>query len=317
VLGVPAAELVDVEAGAEELLGRSAVALGDAVAHAGSPGHAAAIVERAILERRAAAPAPDPLVAHAVGRLRDARVVPDPFPHYCLDDFFPEDFYRQLLAHLPGSDAYQNLFEITTLKLDHFRHRDQRDLADGWTKELPGAQREFWDRFNEWFLGAELARAVLASFAGPLGARLGAEGSWPPVSAEAQLIRHRSGFFLGPHSDLHTKLVVLLIYLAPDASAAHLGTSLYRPKRPGFSCPDSAHYPFEDFVRVKTAPYTPNSMLAFVRSDISFHGVEPLSAEDASSACGRDLIQYVIYDGPAREAQLRERRLAAAEGASA
>jgi hypothetical protein len=249
-------------------------------------------------------------LTHFAERLRSAEVVPEPFPHYCLENVFPEDFYRELLRNLPGSAAYQNLFEITTLKLDHFRHRDQRDLADGWTEELPGAQREFWDRFNEWFLGAELARAVMASFAGPLGARLGAEDSWPPVSVEAQLIRHRSGFFLGPHSDLHTKLVVLLIYLAPDASAAHLGTSLYRPKRPGFSCPDSAHYPFEDFVNVKTAPYRPNSLLAFVRSDISFHGVEPLSEQDAGVG-GRDLIQYVIYDGPAREAQLRERRLAA------
>jgi len=261
-------------------------------------------------------PAASPL-AHVVGRLRAARVVPDPFPHYCLDDFFPADFYRELLAHLPGGDAYQNLFEITTLKLDHFRHRDQRDLGDGWTDLLDGDLKAFWDGFNEWFLGPELARAVLASFAGPLGEKLGAEESWPPVSVEAQLIRHRAGYFLGPHSDLHTKLVVLLIYLAPDEGAAHLGTSLYRPKDPGFSCPHSAHYPFEDFDRVKTAPYRPNSLLAFVRSDVSFHGVEPLSEQDTAE-CGRDLIQYVLYDGPARAAQLRERRLAAAaEGTTA
>jgi AraC-like DNA-binding protein len=70
VLGVPASELVDVDAGAEELLGRAGVALGDAVAEAASPDHAATILERAIFDRRAAAPAPDPLVAHAVGRLR-------------------------------------------------------------------------------------------------------------------------------------------------------------------------------------------------------------------------------------------------------
>jgi hypothetical protein len=255
-------------------------------------------------------------LAHVVERLRTAEVVPEPFPHYYLERVFPEDFYRELLGHLPGGEAYQNLFEITTLKLDHFRHRDQRDMGDGWTKELTGELRDFWEGFNEWFLGPELARAVLASFAGPLRARLGDEESWPPVSVESQLIRHRAGYFLGPHSDLHTKLVVLLIYLAPDEGGAHLGTSLYRPKDPGFSCPDSAHYPFEDFERVKTAPYRPNSMLAFVRSDISFHGVEPLSAEDVSD-CGRDLIQYVLYDGPAREAQLRERRLAAAGKATA
>ncbi|HKP72801.1 MAG TPA: hypothetical protein VJT82_07680, partial [Pyrinomonadaceae bacterium] len=230
---------------------------------------------------------------------------------------FPDDYYRALLRHLPASGVYENLFEVTTLKLDHFRHRDQRDLNEGWTELLPGEIRDFWKNFNDWFLGQELAQAVLRSFAEPLRARIGGEGEWPPVSVETQLIRHRAGYFLGPHSDLHTKLVVLLLYLAPDESAAHLGTSLYRPKEAGFACPDSTHYPFEDFVKVKTAPYKPNSMLAFVRSDVSFHGVEPLREDDVNRSSGRDLIQYVVYDKEAREAQLRARRLAAAEGATA
>jgi hypothetical protein len=180
---------------------------------------------------------------------------------------------------------------------------------------LPTDLKDFWNRFNEWFFGPDLAEAVLDSFAKPLRARLGEKRSWPPVSVESQLIRHRAGYFLGPHSDLHTKLVVLLVYLAPDESAPHLGTSLYRPKDPGFTCPNSVHYPFEDFVRVKTAPYKPNSLLAFLRSDVSFHGVEPLSEQDVAT-CGRDLIQYVIYDRHAREAQLAARRLAAAKEAT-
>jgi hypothetical protein len=253
-------------------------------------------------------------LGHFIARLRASEVVAEPYPHYCLENVFPDDFYQALLRHLPGSTAYENLFEVTTLKLDHFRYRDQRSLNDGWTETLPAELKDFWNRFNEWFFGPDLAEAVLDSFAVPLRARLGEKSSWPSVLVESQLIRHRAGYFLGPHSDLHTKLVVLLFYLAPDESAHQLGTSLYRPKDPGFSCPNSAHYPFEDFVRVKTAPYKPNSLLAFVRSDVSFHGVEPLSEQDVAT-CGRDLIQYVIYDRHAREAQLDARRLAAAKAA--
>jgi hypothetical protein len=93
-----------------------------------------------------------------------------------------------------------------------------------------------------------------------------------------------------------------LIYLAPDNSAEHLGTSLYQPRDPSFTCHDSKHYSFEDFIRVKTAPYRPNSLLAFMRSDVSFHGLEPLSA------AGRDVIQYVIHDKQVREAQLLAKR---------
>jgi hypothetical protein len=227
---------------------------------------------------------------HFIDRLRMARVDLDPFPHYYLEAVFPDDYYRELLQHLPASDVYENLYEITDLKLDHFRHRDQRDMNDGWTEKLPDELKPFWDSFNEWFNGPRLAQAVLESFSSQ-------RASWPEVSVESQFIRHRPGYFLGPHSDLNTKLVVLLIYLAPDNSAEHLGTSLYRPKDPSFTCPDSKHYSFDDFIRVKTAPYRPNSLLAFMRSDVSFHGLEPLSTS------GRDVILYVVHDKKVREAQ--------------
>lgn len=253
----------------------------------------------------------DPL-AHLIGRLQTATIVLDPFPHYYIENVFPADYYQDLRQHLPASSVYQNLFEVTDYKLDHFRHRDQRDLhTAAWTNSLPASLRTFWDSFNEWFLGPELAQAVLESFGPHVPAKSGVS---PEVSVESQLIRHRAGYFLGPHSDLYTKLVVLLIYLAPDDSAAHLGTSLYRPKDPNFSCPNSRHYPFDDFTRVATAPYRPNSLLAFVRSDISFHGVEPLSEEDVSNTAGRDLIQYVLHDRKARAEQLRNKQIVAKEG---
>jgi hypothetical protein len=253
--------------------------------------------------------------AFLIERLRCARVEANPFPHYYIEGALPEDYYDQLLRHLPGSDLYENLYEVTDLKLDQFRHRYQRDMNEGWTSALPSDLQTFWNSFNEWFLSAELAQAVLESFAEPLRARIGEPESWPEVSVEAQFIRHRAGYFLGPHSDLYTKLAVMLLYLAPDARNERLGTSLYRPKLAGFSCPDSKHYPFEDFTRVKTAPYKPNSLLAFVRSDISFHGLEPLTEQDVATE-GRDLIQYVVHDKAAREAQLRAKRATANERAA-
>jgi hypothetical protein len=238
-------------------------------------------------------------IEHVISRLGTARVELDPFPHYYLEGVFPDDYYQDLLRHLPDTEVYENLYEVTDLKLDHFRHRNQRDMDEGWTSRLPQNLQPFWNSFNEWFLGAELAQAVLQSFSSQ-------RASWPEASVESQFIRHRAGYYLGPHSDLYTKLVVLLIYLAPDKSAEHLGTSLYRPKDPGFSCHDSKHYEFDDFIRVKTAPYRPNSLLAFMRSDISFHGLEPLSSTDVITE-GRDVIQYVLHDKQAREAQLRAR----------
>ena len=254
-------------------------------------------------------PSPTSPLAHVIERFHSSEVLPDPFPHYYLEDVFPRDYYQSVLRHLPDSSVYQNLYVVTDLKLDHFRHRDQRDLNEGWTEMLPDDIRSFWSHFNRWFLGPEFAQTVLHTFAEPLHERFG-DQAWPDVSVEAQLIRHRAGYFLGPHSDLYSKLVVLLFYFAPDESARNLGTSLYRPKDPGFTCPNSTHYPFEDFVKVKTAPYMPNSVLAFMRSDRSFHGLDPLSEQDLATV-NRDLIQYVLYDKQVRQEQLRARRLAA------
>lgn len=252
---------------------------------------------------------------HVARRLGEAEVVSDPYPHFFLENLFPGEFYRELLDRLPSRDAYQNLFEITTLKLDHFRFRDQRDLADGWINSLPQELKAFWETFNSWFLSPELATAVLRSFAGPMQRRFGSEDNWPEVSVEVQLIRHEAGYFLQPHSDANSKLVVLLIYLPQDASGKHLGTSIYQPRDRGFTCPASKHHPFEDFNKVWTAPYLPNSVLAFARSDCSFHGVEPMGPGDVADG-NRDLIQYVLYDRAAREQQLLARRRAAASGSA-
>jgi hypothetical protein len=152
-----------------------------------------------------------------------------------LSGTFP-GFYRALLRHLPGSTAYQNLFEITTLKLDHFRHRDQRSLNDGWTEALPAELKDFWNRFNEWFYGADLAEAVLDSFAESLRARLGEKRAWPPVSVESQLIRVAPAFraALRPAH----KLVVLL-YLAPMKALTTWNLSIVGIPA---SCPNSAYH---------------------------------------------------------------------------
>jgi AraC-like DNA-binding protein len=62
-LGLPASELVDRSIAWDD------EALGEAIATAGSPERAAAILERAVLDRLVEAPRPDPVVGEAVRRL--------------------------------------------------------------------------------------------------------------------------------------------------------------------------------------------------------------------------------------------------------
>lgn len=69
VTGLPASELVDLALDAEELWGRWAVALGEAVDGAASPQASLVAMQERVLERVAAGEGPDPLVSEAVRRL--------------------------------------------------------------------------------------------------------------------------------------------------------------------------------------------------------------------------------------------------------
>ena len=67
--GMPASEVVGLALDAGEVWGRSAVALGEAVDAAASPGEALAAVQRHVLDRVAGGEGPDPLISEAVRRL--------------------------------------------------------------------------------------------------------------------------------------------------------------------------------------------------------------------------------------------------------
>src|SRR2546430_17727172 len=62
----------------------------------------------------------------------------------------------------------------------------------------------------------------------------------------------------------------------PPRSTLFPYTTLFRSK-PGFTCQGGPHYRFYGFERVATMPFLPNTMFAFVKTDHSFHGVEPIA----------------------------------------
>ena len=57
-----------------------------------------------------------------------------------------------------------------------------------------------------------------------------------------------------------------------------LGTSIY--EHPHLRCEGFKHHSFEGFKKVFTAPFIPNSLFGFLKSDISFHGVDPIGQQE-------------------------------------
>jgi hypothetical protein len=133
---------------------------------------------------------------------------------------------------------------------------------------------------------------VLDKFRAFIDARF--KGRQPEFGDEALLVNDRTDYSLGPHTDTTSKVVSVLFYLPGDDRLEKHGTSLYVPRKPGFTCQGGPHYLFDGFERVATMPFLPNTMFAFVKTDNSFHGVEPI----ADAGISRYLLLYDLRVKP-------------------
>ncbi len=160
---------------------------------------------------------------------------------------------------------------------------------------LPEDKKKFWQEFADWLLAGRLLDFLLIKFR-PFIERRFKNSSGIAFYNESLLVQDITKYALGPHSDAARKVITLLFYLPKDLSQSHLGTSIYVPKDPTASYTSGPHYSFEKFHRMATMPFKPNSLFAFVKTDNSFHGVEPVLDPNVR----RWLLLYDVY---ARQAQ--------------
>jgi hypothetical protein len=218
-----------------------------------------------------------------------------PYPHFYIPDVFPADFYRQLQQNLPDPQAMIPIEKARNLKGVKERFvlgLDAKNLAT-----LPPAKQAFWSDFAGWLVGANFQSLVLKKFQPFIDQRFA--GSDVQFYDEALLVQDITNYKLGPHTDLPRKVVTILFYLPPDNSQIHMGTSMYLPKDGVFTCPGGPHHSRDNFVRLHTNPFAPNSMFAFFKTSNSFHGVEPVADPD----CRRWLLLYDIFAAPVAQAQ--------------
>lgn len=227
--------------------------------------------------------------AHVFYRVANAPVLSYPFPHFYLESVFPDDYYRQLLEALPPLSAYTPLAQTGTVPVGTYAERftlQPRQFAGAENQ----AQAAFWLELANWMEGHEFSNLLVQKFGTAITARFGT-GNEFRISQEARLMRDLTNYSLGPHTDSPRKLVSLLFYLPGDDSRPHLGTSIFEPVDSDFACDGTQHHDFAGFRKVYTAPFRPNSLFAFCKTDNAFHGVMPIG--DASIE--RNVLQYNIY----------------------
>ncbi len=216
-----------------------------------------------------------------------------PHRHIFSRPVFSDPFYVALRAHLPPADAYTPLGATGKAAAEDYGMRAGFLLDAPHKARVSPALAAFWQALFDQVLDAEFAETLVAHFHDQIAARLAAEGSpWPTeIKRDLLLVRDSSSDGVKIHTSDPKNLLTLLFYLPEDDRYAECGTSLYLPKARAFRCWGGPHYPFAAFDRVWTAPFLPNSLFLFVKTNDSFHGVAPIQI----AGLRRDLMLFYIH----------------------
>lgn len=228
-------------------------------------------------------------------KIAGARVFEEPYPFIYVPGIFPEAYFQQIRAHLPEQETYKTLHEYGRVLDSYSKKRIVVPMAiaakqpDRFFKNPDSG--EFWSDLVGWLLSTKMMITCLKTFGKGIYKRYpdgGANAKW---AHESLLIRDSEAYELGPHTDSHVKVLSFLFYLPATSEHPHLGTSIYKPKNPNFRCRGGPHYEFKDYDRLCTMPFLPNTLFGFLKTDHSFHGVEPVAA-----GFQRDILLYDIKD---------------------
>ena len=215
---------------------------------------------------------------HTLYQMANAPLREHPYPHILVRDVFEPEFYRRLLENLLPAALMRPIKEERQVGKAYSDDRYVYTLSQAKIGALPQPYGGFWDELTRWLLATPFALTLFRKFGPFIHQRFG--DPQPGFFNEALLVDDRVRYALGPHTDTPTKVITLLFYLPADDSRPHLGTSIYVPRDASFRCAGGPHYPFEQFERVVTMPYLPNTLFAFFKTDNSFHGVEPIRDQE-------------------------------------
>ena len=210
---------------------------------------------------------------HAVYQIQNASIRKYPFPHLMVQNVFPADFYKSMLACIPSPEQFIRMRNSKHGNAEVDENRFFLSMNDRNFEALPAEPAQFWGQFSDKILNGWFFRLMLEKlrpYCDKLRLRLGR------LEHECLLVSDRRNFVIKPHTDTAQKLFSLLFYLPKDESLASCGTALYRPLDERKRYNNIDYFEFSEFQEVARAPFLPNTMFGFVRTKNSFHAVPQL-----------------------------------------
>ena len=218
------------------------------------------------------------VTSHLVYQVMNTPIREYPYPHFFTTNVFPQNFYAEIMKHMPDENDYQTLKEqgvvhIPSDEVEKFERRSVITLHDDNIKVIDESIRDFWLEFTKTLTSPEFLIPLMYKFQTWFINEYG-EDVDIPYWGEVNLMRDTEMWNLDPHTDLENEILAMFIYLPPDDTTSYLGTSVYTPKEPGFTGVGGMWYARKNFDCVNTFPFLPNSIAVFYRNNTSFHGVE-------------------------------------------
>lgn len=225
------------------------------------------------------------VLRHVLEKLEAAPIETDPFPYVVIDGIFPEGYYQRILEAFPDESSFVPIDETGRVSPGSYKERGVVLFERDNLARIPSPRREFWQAFSAWLYSDLFVAGFVNKFAEVLDYRLQricADGVPLRVRSDALLVKDRTNYEIGPHTDSPYRLVSFLFYMPADRSLREYGTAFYRAKDKDFTCWGGPHYDFADFERASTMEFLPNRLVAFPKTERTFHGVEPVARPDVA-----------------------------------
>lgn len=194
------------------------------------------------------------LIGHAVASIEAADCFSLPFPHIFFRDFFPKDFYAEMIKSIP-TEGYDPIKDNGT--------RMALRLYGENVGKVDANVRDMWAAVSAMLTSTEVEDAIRRQLHEGLVIRARGDKVASPdalkLVAKPVLYRDKDGYQIKPHPDTRKKVVTMQLYCPADESQRELGTTLYKASLKGLMHVNS--YGLEP---VKTLPFLPNVGYAFV-----------------------------------------------------
>ncbi|QJU57616.1 2OG-Fe(II) oxygenase [Sphingomonas sp. AP4-R1] len=241
--------------------------------------------------------------AHVERKIAGATLESSPFPHLVISDFFPDDVYQRIIQFNPfqrnvGVQWLSREYSAEVSSATPYYARKQINFHADQEFDAPEDQREFWSTIRNIFLDDEwFPYLIIKKTPDIFSLRFGDLVNDPDFVSlfrrELFLQRHEQGYYIGPHTDIPTRVFTCIFSFASEEGWDEYGTELLAPKDRLVRCWGNDHYGPEGFEVRKVAPYRPNSFLLFFKTRQSFHSVRTITPEVPNQRYG---MQFQFYE---------------------